>query len=317
MKTKTIFRVSLWVIATALSSLASDLPRAMLTLKVVGEDGLPIPNAKAGITFEQVNPRGELILKPAEGMTDGRGQFSATGGTTWGVYYGARKPGYYITTNCKYEFRGEPQGGRWQPWNPALTVVLKKIINPVPMYAKRVRTEIPVENAPVGFDLMEADWVTPHGKGRVSDLVFHLTRRFASEKDYEVTLHLGFSNDGDGIQTVLAPPFLEGSWLRLPRYAPTEGYEPRWEQTHSYRQPPQERREHNYFFRVRTQLADGKPQKSLYGKIHGDICVAGYGTPKTLVMFTYYLNPDGTRNMEYDPKRNLFKNVGRNEVYPP
>ena len=38
--------------------------------------------------------------------------------------------------------------------------------------------------------------------------------------------------------------------------------------------------------------------KAWYGKIYGDF-----------FDMVYYLNPDGTRNVEFDPKRNLFKSA--------
>jgi len=47
---------------------------------------------------------------------------------------------------------------------------------------------------------------------------------------------------------------------------------------------------------------DGKVVKALYGKIYGDF-----------FDMVYYLNPDGTRNIEYDPKRNLFKPAKHDE----
>ncbi len=28
-----------------------------------------------------------------------------------------------------------------------------------------------------------------------------------------------------------------------------------------------------------------------------------------IIRFTYYLNPDGTRNVEFDPAKNLFRNL--------
>lgn len=47
----------------------------------------------------------------------------------------------------------------------------------------------------------------------------------------------------------------------------------------------------------------------LYGKILNDF-EYGLQKAKTVrISFSYYLNPDGTRNMEFDPKRNLFKSL--------
>jgi hypothetical protein len=57
---------------------------------------------------------------------------------------------------------------------------------------------------------------------------------------------------------------------------------------------------------------EGKVVSALYGKIHGDFrWFIGARAPKSGLAFTYYLNPDGTRNIEYDPKRNLLKSTKR------
>jgi hypothetical protein len=67
----------------------------------------------------------------------------------------------------------------------------------------------------------------------------------------------------------------------------------------------------NYFFRVRTILdKDGNIESALYGKIHGDFQLDHHGN----IGFTYYLNPTpNDRNVEFDPKQNLFKNLPSSE----
>ena len=127
-----------------------------------------------------------------------------------------------------------------------------------------------------------------------------------------------FINEDDGIQTVIAPPYT-GSELRLPRYAPEFGYEPQLVKR-SYRESSKKqivtgtREDQSYLFRVRTRKLDGKIVSSLYGKIHGDIAFDVINSPTALLFFTYYLNPEpNSRNMEFDPKRNLLKNITRLE----
>ncbi len=118
-------------------------PLAKVTLRVVDESGKPIAGASAGVTFNYggtwTDP-GKFV--GAKGLTDTNGYFSASGRTEWGIAYGARQSGYYRTTGLKYIFR-EPKLGRWQPWNPELKVVLKKIGQPTAMYAKRVEGGTP------------------------------------------------------------------------------------------------------------------------------------------------------------------------------
>jgi hypothetical protein len=50
----------------------------------------------------------------------------------------------------------------------------------------------------------------------------------------------------------------------------------------------------------------GKVKSALYGKVMGPILCGAQG----YVQFTYYLNPNpNDRNMEFDPTKNLFKNL--------
>jgi hypothetical protein len=133
---------------------------------------------------------------------------------------------------------------------------------------------------------------------------------------YDKQLSIRFSNEGDGIQFVMAM----GGGLRLPRLEPTNGYasvliEREWQepytnqpgrffvQTHS-----DYNKDANYFFRVRTKKdSNGNIVSALYGKIYGDFS-RNIGHDK--INFTYYLNPEpNSRNMEFDPKQNLFKNL--------
>ena len=68
-------------------------------------------------------------------------------------------------------------------------------------------------------------------------------------------------------------------------------------------------KDNNYIFRIRSEEEDGKLVKALYGKIHGDIRFDPREGKAGAISFKYYLNPDYTRNLEFDPKRNLFKNL--------
>ena len=164
--------------------------------------------------------------------------------------------------------------GKWQPWNPVLELRLDRILNPIPMYAKKIRDAImPRDGQPLGYDLMVGDWVAPDGKGQVADLFFDIARKTNGEvqiphypRAYELldnTLTISFPNVSDGIQSVAGT----SSDLRLPREAPTNGYSPKLIK-HNFEtvtnvvvvvsEPRIVRRSDfdrnaNYFFRVRTK----------------------------------------------------------------
>lgn len=57
------------------------------------------------------------------------------------------------------------------------------------------------------------------------------------------------------------------------------------------------------YLRIRSRMGpDGRIVSAWYGKVYGRKSdFAGF--PRLLL--DYYLNPDGTRNVEYDPQRNL------------
>ena len=190
-------------------------------------------------------------------------------------------------------------------WNPIIEIVLKRIIKPIPMYAKRIDMEPPANNKPVGYDLMIGDWVGPYGKGINNDILF--TREYSrkSLQDYDYKLTVSFPKAGDGIQEFPVPyKNMEGSALRSPHEVPTNGYQPqivRLNISHPGQKLIFDYDENRaYFFRVRTVLDEnGNVKSALYGKIYGDF-----------MQFSYYLSPTpNSRNVEFDPKRNLMKNL--------
>lgn len=73
---------------------------------------------------------------------------------------------------------------------------------------------------------------------------------------------------------------------------------------------PADKEDFNYFFRVRTRNIDGKIVSTNYGKIDRDIKFDIINSDTALLFFTYYLNPrSNDRNMEFDPKQNLFTDL--------
>jgi hypothetical protein len=293
----------------------------VIRLRAVDDEGMPLAGARARVGYEGVN----LRRNPdglSEGPSNNEGFFPRPIKASIMAYGGfqAAKEGHYAI----YVTRGgqllRPKEG--PPGEITLNVTLKRIRNPVPMYAKRVEVKVPEFNQPIGYDLIQGDLVAPYGKGQISDLIFEADRKVVSDEDYDGTLTLRFSNEGDGLVAHEIPrPDPPG--LRMPYSAPDDGYvsSKTWEEsrhtsgrgngkiisTASNRM--------NYFIRVRTvRDNNGKIVSALYGKIHGDFrWFIGAHAPKSGLAFTYYLNPDGTRNIEYDPKRNLLMSAKRDD----
>jgi hypothetical protein len=280
---------------------------ANIILKVIDESGNPIENALVRIA------KGGATKKEAfKGVTNSEGIFIKTIDTPDGMVGGAViKDGYYKSDYHHIFYK--KRFGRWQPWEKEITVVMRPIINPVPMYMLERFFEIPEHDKEIGFDLFAADWVEPYGKGTVSDFIFIISRDFESIDQFDAIMSIKFNNEYDGIIKVIDDRggiYGIGSIFRLPRIAPEEGYVSSlikkssagisgW---HS-----DNKDDINYIFRVRSEVDnDGKLVKAIYGKILGDIRFVSLAGKKGGFKMRYYLNPDWTRNLEFDPKRNLF-----------
>jgi hypothetical protein len=300
------------IFVVTLVGCSRNYPEAEVTIKIVDEDGGPINAVNVGITLELPKGNGQISYISKEGTTGADGIFRASGNTMSNIAYGAEKQGYYKSSG-EYHFVTSANG-RWQPWNPEFTLVLRKIGNPAPMYACQLRTlTLPEMNKRIGFDLIEYDWVSPYGNGKHADFIFRIDGKYKNEYEYDNTLTLTFANKLDGIQLITEDRKF-GSQFKLPRTAPETGYQNKLIRSES-RVPGQpyksdSKEDNNYIFRIRSEEKNGKLIRAMYGKIQGDI---NFGvdkmTHKASITFTPYLNPDYSRNLEFDPNKNLFNNL--------
>jgi len=300
--------------------LFADNPEAKITVHVVDDQGHSL--IKFPVMFQAY-----VGWTPGEGFgvgrysfmtnnTDTAGKVTATAGLysrEFDIRVG-NIAGYY-SGGIDYNYTNAV-AGKWQPWNPTVEFVVKPILNPIPMYARKIgvmgsNLTLPAKNTPIGFDLEAADFVAPYGKGTSSDFIFTLSdiaSTNATQKPTESALTITFPNKGDGIQPVISSEINQGSVFSLPRYAPEGGYQATLVQKYSQVWVHGRLQENqNYFYRVRTVLdGSGNVKSALYGKIAGPIQFwdnAG-------LEFTYYLNPTpNDRNMEFDPSKNLFQNL--------
>jgi hypothetical protein len=276
------------------------------TLKVRDEHGQAVPGAAVSIIYyvpPKLDEDPAASWKKVEGLTGSNGVFAASHrDSSLRLGFEVQKEGYYRTREGR-DF--SVQTNR----NLAATLVVKKMIHPVPMYANRVdfahAKKLPLDQ-PIGFDLMAGDWVAPHGKGTQAQMFVTWTRRVDEDdqRGYEDKLSLSFPNAGDGIREFDSPgpPGSAGSELRSPQEAPQDGYQPQLIKWHSWHpaRPGTNTYDHvhkNYFLRVQTVLnEEGKVKSALYGKIYGDL-----DEP-----FWTLLNPEpNSRSLEFDPKHNL------------
>jgi hypothetical protein len=218
------------------------------------------------------------------------------------------KEGYY-QSGSGYKFTSKSLLNRWEPWNPTVEVVLKKKRNPVPVYDNyRTSYQIPKFDTPIGFDLERRDWVAPFGHGLVSDFVILYKSEIRAYTDYDCGFTLTFSNPHDGIQEYFFDKE-DQSYFKWPFEAPVEGYLPEISKEKTMLLPgtgynSDEKKTINYMFRVRSKVDnEGNIVEAQYGKLIGEF---GF-VPKGEITFRYMFNPDGTRNLEEDPEKNLFQ----------
>ena len=289
---------------------------------VVDENGLPVGDVDiVGGGWIQGRPDAAGVKT----KTDKDGLVAIKVKTASDVGFLFRKDGYY-DSRMHWNPPGEPVKGYWQPNPKEETVVLKKIQNPVPMYVKGVDEKPPVYGKPLGYDLVAGDWVAPYGKGTVADFVINVNGEYRGPFDREIHMTVIFSNKKDGIQSFKSLPFYSGSPLGSEFWAsheaPFDGYEPAYEYESittleaEGRKNPGQRKDQNFYFRVRTELDEkGNVKKAMYGKIYKDFYCHFWGE-ELKVSFVYYLNPDQTRNMEFG-KKNLFDKDGRRSEFRP
>jgi len=284
---------------------------AKVTIFVTDENGNPVEGADIGMGLHG----GTLRKDGVKGKTDKEGNFVVSGASLDGVIIGeVEKPGYYLSV-FQHAFV-IAKLGVWQPWNKLIKIELRPKIKPVPMFARKRRVKIPAVGKKIGFDLTKFDWVAPYGLGTAADFIIKVESRYNSFDDRVATLDLSFSNEFDGIQSFeldMGGNFGVGSDFRTPRYAPENGYSNHLA-THFNPKAPghyaYKTKDTYYFFRVRSeQNKNNELNRAMYGKLKGDLIAKPTKDGLAEIEFYYWLNPDYTRNMEFDPESNLFSSL--------
>ncbi len=196
--------------------------------------------------------------------------------------------------------------------------MVRRVINPIPMYAKAVEAMIPATDVLCGFDMETGDWVTPYGKGKQPDVFFQVDRSIVNKDDFELTFRVVFTNKLDGLQAMTS---FSQSAFKSPRFAPVDGYKMEYERRLGrklgrgfFNTEPSP--EEYCGYRIRSTLDEhGGIKSAYYGKITSGFRLTGYIADRVSLLFTYYLNPTpNDRNLEFDPKRNLFTNLDEFET---
>jgi hypothetical protein len=286
------------------------VPKAKVTVRIVGDNNETVPDATVFVNGFNTKK---------EGKTDKDGLFIAKlRNPTGQLDLMVKKDGFYTIWWYSYFFKTHING-QWVPWNPTVELQLHKKGNPVPMVVKKVdEKDIPAVNREVGYDLLVGDWVEPQGKGKMSDFIIQIIKPTSTNEF--MRLLLKFSNPSDGL--IKKRLFYRDDYeLRLPAIAPENGYSNHWEFQACDGEPTGNPgwnvlkngdQDANFYFRVRTKTnQQGTLESAMYGKIYWGIQFGSATYPETTPLhFLYYLNPDGTRNTEFDARSNLCAKPG-------
>jgi hypothetical protein len=273
-------------------------------LHVVDDEKQPVENAQVNMGF--LLSKGSNSFK---GFTDKNGYIEASEHGLWGVGFAIRKAGYYTSTK---------RAGKNEDQN--LTLILRKIKNPIAMYAKKVRLGFPKKKETYGFDFEKGDWVAPYGKGLKAQMFVYFDGEFIERINHQGELKISFPNQGDGLLAQNKPVY--ESEYKFPFYSELSGYKSKLHhktiRTANSRNTTFNKSLLGYTFRVNTILNDEIVVTANYGKIEGDLFVSPYGLEKGEVgwmKFTYYYNPIvNDRNIEFDLKRNLFTGLKGQDI---
>lgn len=279
-------------------------------IQVIDDIGAPVP---------LVSIKG-YSRRRVSGTTDQQGRYFWASGSRSIEWVEFSKNGYYNTTQYPSS-RGDISSELAATRTNTLPVTLKKIRDPIPMYAKQASVELPASSGSYGYDLMIGDLLKPYGKGEAADFIIHIAKEI---KPYGRNMDISFSTPEDGIQRYDSAEARHRDGPRqsdfiFPYEAPESGYYPSLLEADAAADAitphgdSQNRNYHsaNYIFRTRT----GNTPNGLYGRIFGPFGFIIRDT-NPIVQFTYYLNPSGTRNLEWDSTRNLISNVGHSEYGP-
>lgn len=312
-----------------------------ITARIVDESGKPIEGATVDVGIGNLRYKDQL--NNFVGKSDSEGKFSAESlAVAAYVQFVVSKDGYYISRMLFEGMENDPEKvrpvGRFEPWNPTVDIVLKKIGKPIPMLARLGNSSkklMPDMASDFTFDLMAWDWLPPHGKGRVADLLIRVDERKDGEEIQSRSLQLRFSNEHDGLIPIMKLHGVE-SVLKSPRTAPENGYEMR-ELTIAYQKgqiisyEDLDKLPKGYFFRIRTQVnTTGEVVSAYYGKIIQTNLTrsapplirynSAEGSRKADFMFSScYINPTpNDRNLEYDQESNLVSDdYVKGATFPP
>lgn len=200
---------------------------AKVIVSVMHEDGTSVANAEITGTFPKVDTRNPKYFQRIKVQTDSRGLATLQAVCGGDAFVLVKKDGYYPSREVVKFNLNDPacvKDGRWQPWGYLCKIVLKPKMFPRKLISSaalnRATLLLPKGlDKQVGFDLERCDWVTPHGKGVVTDLLVSCRWRTEGlpegiERRREVVFEFPREKDG-----AYRAPLSTQSYLQTPHKA--------------------------------------------------------------------------------------------------
>lgn len=317
------------------------VPIVEVEVMVVNEDENPVSNAEVTVFYSAIHSDDSTFKRA---LTNSAGRVVTTGETYYELKANVKKDGYYMSLQRNIGNELEQLALR-KPFNKtAALFMLRKQLNPVPLYVKQITrggengVKVPAQNKWIGFDFEVGDWVKPYGKGEVSDFLLKYENEFLGMRASEETLKrvkeisdhnnqpwndelakyfygkwkanfaIRFTNEDEGFIGVTSENgYLAQSEMKLPHFAPESGYQPEKNWENVEQRLNKMYTNEGYFFRTRVvKDEEGKIISANYAKMNRGFTL----DPRGEILFTYYYNPEpNNRNLEWDTEKNLFKKL--------
>ncbi len=224
----------LGIVSTVLADNRAEVSRARrhgaeakVVVTVVHEDGSAVAGAEVTGTFPEVDTRNPKRFQKIEAQTDVNGQVTFQALCGGDAFIFVKKAGYYPSREVvRFELRNPScvKEGRWQPWGYPCRIILKpkmfprKLVSSAALNRATILFPKGLEER-VGFDLERCDWVAPHGKGVVTDLLISCRWRTEGlpegiERRREVVFEFPHEKDG-----AYSAPISTQSYLQTPHKA--------------------------------------------------------------------------------------------------
>jgi hypothetical protein len=254
--------------------------------RVIDHYGQPVPEAEVdgNLAWIQGVDVGEKT-KTYRTTTDSKGDFQFTGVFGWQLGVVPHKLGYELELRSNYRAMKKPPEGKTSATSRAI-FTMWKLKGPEAMVHTKIHAYIPCDGTSVVFDLLTGKKANAEG-----DVMVKLLRNpvnIVRGKPFDWSVALEIANGG---MTEIADMY--------PYEAPATGYESsvtinmpvemkNWDATHT----------RSYYVKARN------------GQVYGRITVniqADFQPPPTLFDVDIYVNPSSSRNLEFDPSKQIIR----------